>query len=598
MKIHPFKRFIAFTLCYLIAFIFIFVLQFKTESIISKNINGLNLTLAQTEKGEKETNLQNQFKIAYKGLILSSSELNPAYGIKDDGTKENLILESYSLPDEQSVLLKFRDLTSVLFYLSKKNEDTELFIVAKPSAQFTKINIPYALNKNMNQEFSSTSSSIISTKNSNFILKANNLSNSLISLTQAETTARFQSYDPGKKFTFENITNFAKLDEKEYSENLQLLRDELVSKVAKKLQTAEKENLSESEITCYVAEMIKLGKYNEALDLIPASFKNGNKRTYISSPYFNNLANMNKGLVMQTEKYASMVSNAIETKNLAIFTVDGIGDYILREKKTEKIRQLLLIPSKIENLEPNLLQAVGIISLYSKLFVSEKPLSAYLEAYLQKCITVIEDLCTFNNGELYLNLSEDADNFYTTILTGTSLVKLAKCVNQTEYNQGGLLLINTAIAKTDAEKRNSQLLSQVYPVLFDDNKFYPHTEILGYYGETCVWAWTCAENIDYTVTPDSIVNINIDFPLYLTHHVIFNGIPNFHAKIEIQKQIFRTDPRFETYNSSGYIYQTASQTFMLKSRHKSKVELIRLFCDPQKFTDVKGNTIITSAREE
>ncbi len=296
MKIHPFKRFIAFTLCYLIAFIFIFVLQFKTESIISKNINGLNLTLAQTEKGEKETNLQNQFKIAYKGLILSSSELNPAYGIRDDGTKENLILESYSLPDEQSVLLKFRDLTSVLFYLSKKNEDTELFIVAKPSAQFTKINIPYALNKNMNQEFSSTSSSIISTKNSNFILKANNLSNSFISLTQAETTARFQSYDPGKKFTFENITNFAKIDEKEYSENLQLLRDELVSKVAKKLQTAENENLSESEITCYVAEMIRLGKYNEALDLIPASFKNGNKRTYVSSPYFNNLANMNKGL--------------------------------------------------------------------------------------------------------------------------------------------------------------------------------------------------------------------------------------------------------------------------------------------------------------
>ena len=109
MKIHPFKRFIALTFCYLVALIFIFVLHFKTESIISKNINGLNLTLAQTEKGEKETNLQNQFKIAYKGLILSSSELNPAYGIKDDGTKENLILESYSLPDEQSVLLKFRD---------------------------------------------------------------------------------------------------------------------------------------------------------------------------------------------------------------------------------------------------------------------------------------------------------------------------------------------------------------------------------------------------------------------------------------------------------------------------------------------------------
>ena len=39
---------------------------------------------------------------------------------------------------------------------------------------------------------------------------------------------------------------------------------------------------------------------------------------------------------------------------------------------------------------------------------------------------------------------------------------------------------------------------------------------------------------------------------------------------------FRTDPRFETYNSSGYVYKKSSETLLLKSRHKSQVEKVRL----------------------
>ena len=39
---------------------------------------------------------------------------------------------------------------------------------------------------------------------------------------------------------------------------------------------------------------------------------------------------------------------------------------------------------------------------------------------------------------------------------------------------------------------------------------------------------------------------------------------------------FRTDPRFETYNSSGYVYKKSSETLLLKSRHKSQLEKVRL----------------------
>ena len=39
---------------------------------------------------------------------------------------------------------------------------------------------------------------------------------------------------------------------------------------------------------------------------------------------------------------------------------------------------------------------------------------------------------------------------------------------------------------------------------------------------------------------------------------------------------FRTDPRFETYNSSGYVHQKDNDVLLLKSRHRSANEVIRL----------------------
>ena len=39
---------------------------------------------------------------------------------------------------------------------------------------------------------------------------------------------------------------------------------------------------------------------------------------------------------------------------------------------------------------------------------------------------------------------------------------------------------------------------------------------------------------------------------------------------------FRTDPRFETYNSSGYVYKKTTETLLLKSRHKTEFEKVRL----------------------
>ena len=58
--------------------------------------------------------------------------------------------------------------------------------------------------------------------------------------------------------------------------------------------------------------------------------------------------------------------------------------------------------------------------------------------------------------------------------------------------------------------------------------------------------------------------------------MILNGIEPF-SSIEIYEMPYRTDPRFEIYNSSGYIYNAESKTLFLKFKHKKEVETVKLY---------------------
>ena len=72
--------------------------------------------------------------------------------------------------------------------------------------------------------------------------------------------------------------------------------------------------------------------------------------------------------------------------------------------------------------------------------------------------------------------------------------------------------------------------------------------------------------------------ITIDFPETYTHYVIINGIQAFRT-IYIYEMAFRMDPRFETYNSSGYVYNENTGTLYVKLKHKQDVEEIILLFD-------------------
>ena len=92
------------------------------------------------------------------------------------------------------------------------------------------------------------------------------------------------------------------------------------------------------------------------------------------------------------------------------------------------------------------------------------------------------------------------------------------------------------------------------------------------------------------------MRISVGFPQGDTHYMVFKGIKPF-DRIQIYGMEFHTDPRFETYNSSGYRYDAATETLYLKMRHKTEYEDVVLWFSKEKPASAQGASDEASPEE-
>ncbi|MCL2130741.1 MAG: hypothetical protein FWH35_10375, partial [Treponema sp.] len=89
-----------------------------------------------------------------------------------------------------------------------------------------------------------------------------------------------------------------------------------------------------------------------------------------------------------------------------------------------------------------------------------------------------------------------------------------------------------------------------------------------------VWAWTTAPEVNAVITTD-VMDITVRFPAQETHYMIIRGIRPF-ARLQLYNMDFRSDPQFERYDSSGWAYYAQEQTLVLKMKHRTIDENIRI----------------------
>ena len=338
MRKHPLRKFSGLLVLYAVVIIGIFVIQFKTQSLISQSINDLSVTIYQKEDENHNLSLTGRFRAEYKGLVFYADEETSVEAVSPFGGKRPLSLVAWEKTDS-GFKMEFTGGTVLVLTADKKAENgIKFFIDALFGDNVNSIFVPYRLNENATPDSSTRNRISLFAKDGLFALYAGEFVDSKMHLSKTEPRAYFTSYNPVQKFTFDQITGFPGTDAETYEANVKLLRQESLSKLQSVLSSSQSDVVSENEMAVYVAEMASVNKFNEALDSVPSSFRRGTKRTYFTAPYFASLVEMDETLVMQNDNIMSMVDNAISTRNADIFSMDGITDFILREKKTQRVK--------------------------------------------------------------------------------------------------------------------------------------------------------------------------------------------------------------------------------------------------------------------
>lgn len=566
MTRHPIRKFFGLFVLYSLIILGIFALQFRSQSIFSKNFAQLRLTLTQNKDETQNIPYSDKFYIAYKGMTIFSDEENKSILTYSNGNQVPLVFSDWKEIDENSFELLFSENVSLLCKVSGEKKEN-LNISAKLPTKTKAISIPYKFSKSYTVTDSSAKKMLLKSNNTQTALRAPEIQENKIVLWNTNNSLSYADYIPVTRFTFDSILEnpLALLDS--YMQTKKNIKNASVNLFASSL-----DSLTEQAANAYMAEMTPKGKYLDSIAQIPQSFKEGTRRTYISAPYLNNLVNMNNSLVMQLENLDYKVTFALEKKDLSIFETENLAQFLLTRKSTIA-NQVLQLPATLESFEPTTEQASGILNTYASLKIEYPEMADLLIPVLDKSLEIVETACFTENDLLFVSSNNEKLNNLQSIRIGKSLVNYGSVVKNTTIQAGGYMLINSQIPTV--ENLDLRTTGEIYAILEEDSTFYPHMNFIHKENGVTTWAWTVAQSISYSKDEEGTISFATKFPQGATHYMILNNIEPFKS-IEIYGMKFRTDPRFETYNSSGYVYNARTKTLFLKYRHKSETEIVRL----------------------
>lgn len=588
MNIRIIRKAISLLIVDVIIIIGIFVLQFRTDSSIIEKIGNLQLTFSQTEDAEKGMIPQNKFRLTYNGINFYFDNQNPVTAVKSDETKLPLTLVSWQKNDDLSYTLNFTDDVKVTFKLDSIEENASLFVDSEIPAQINSIFLPFNYSSNIKVQQQENNSLVLNNKKDSWELEADSVESGLFALSNQKSQGFYSIYQEEKKFTFDLLNDSPLADLSLFQKNIAALKTNLISSYKSNTNNA---NISEQVIVSYIAAQAEKGNYSVAIEEIPSNMKKSSQRTYLSAPYLNTLSDMNELLEKSISDYESKISANVNADSLDIFTIHNISNYMVVHSKPNDVKALLENASTKDLTNASISQVSGILQVYVNLVDLMPSYAKILEPILPSCIEKITQACSYDNGKLTISENGTFLSVMQAVEIGFAVMRYGIQINNDSLQNAGYVLVNSYLSENSSF--DLRTLANLYPIIAYDNWYYPHLQIVNKNSDDLMWAWTCARTISYDKESDDILNLTIDFPEGYTHYVIIKGLPHF-STIYIYDMAFRTDPRFETYNSSGYVYKQKSKTLLLKSRHKTRKENIRFdFKEPEKKKSDKSKTQAT-----
>lgn len=588
MTKHLVRNFFGLLVIYIIIIFGIFAIQFRTELAIFENFLNFELRLSkEVENADSdELILSNSFNVIGNGFNIYCTEDSPVY-LEDGNNYIPLILESWEKNSDTSFSLSFTKDVSLTFNVSETSLDVYL---DSPNNSGTVI-IPYQTEKIYSPVDLVDTKVVIQSEDKMYSLWAGNVTEKTLALSKdTQSLATISPHEPITAFSFSSIIGQTNTTQSELDSLVNAIRPRLVTSF-----NASSTINNEKFVAAYIAERSLMGEYDEAIDSISESFTSGKNRSYITAPYFNNLALMHETLVEETEAIEFAIEKSLENKTLDVFTMENLASYIFRSS-VDDIESILLLPSQIKSYTPTVYQAMGILEVYVSLATSRPELANLLEPIIEKTLKVIEENCLLQDSRLLIAIEDIVVAKDVIARTGYVLQKIGELKNRQEIESAGIMMLISALENMQASD-----FANVYTCYIDDNQFYPHGEIIGYSDETPIWVWGVLPKI--TVEDiDDVLTFELHFPLGGIYHSIITGLKPF-ASVQMRGiDSYPSDPQFESYLAPGYVYDRENQTLLLRYAQKTEIEILKIFYKqievPEEETSAETETENTSDLDE
>jgi len=354
----------------------------------------------------------------------------------------------------------------------------------------------------------------------------------------------------------------------------------------------------EDVIIAYIAESARLKNYSRALSKVPPEFYGSDSRTFRSAPYTGRLEFALQSLAAYEKRRKDEIKALIAGNPGGLLNDIDTFKYLVQRGENSLFEQALAYVKTLGADSVEIEQVPGILAGWW-VFNTWRPKQDNPFGVLsEKALAIVSGGLKkdMEDGRVFFARNGNVDVLYNLML-GIALQNFGEAYAGREWAAIGRSIIFSVLGFADnagsvcgalvfpgdgspktgsfreAEGTARIKAGEIYGIL-QPSDYYPHATgassvMLG------VWVWTASPRVGASYM-NNVLELNITFTPGESHYMIIRGIRPF-SKIQMRGMDYRTDPKYESYNSPGWAYSQEEQSLMVKLAHRTEVETIKIF---------------------
>jgi len=554
------SRIIGLAAIYCLVFIILVILQFSGKGNFSLSAGAMTIRGRYEElTGDEEIDAQRVtggIRVFFGGLEFSlKEERDKGLLIADNSGGLSAINPEFMSVFDKTASFFLPGGSSIEFALFDSARGPELHITARLAENITEVTIPIivrrsALVRDSGQLGLMSGGSFYSFANSNEELESGKL---VLSGERSSVSYRSKSLQKGfdpDDYIIAQAQNYDSVVDNWLNSSYAYWNQNAAS-----LQ-------NEDDVIAYLSEALRRNNYTTAVAAVSMNFLNSPRQSYRSSVYIGGMSAANRSFTAFENAESSRITGLARAESLDLFKEEHLLDFLFSRNNSALAADVINIMQRVETEMIITDYCSGILEAYSDFKRYRPAESNPFEALLEQALTIVSENLNYDsdNDLLFASNSEGVSHEYSMRL-GTALLNIAE--SDSPWAAIGRSLVLSALSSGNGN-------GKMYNMLFQTS-YSPRLASLS----GSLWAWTASSSVSSSYI-DGNLNVNFSFPISSSHFVILKGISPF-IKIQIHDMDWRTDSQFERYDSSGWIYYPQEQILILKLRHRTQLENVKIF---------------------